>query len=172
MNFDFEESIQLLERTPATLKALLTGLSDHWLEAGEGENTWTPVQVAEHLVMTEKTNWIPRMQTILRQDGSNFPPFDRFAHLQGPERPLGEILSEFQALRTQSIATLRSSVDPARHLRLEGYHPALGTVKLRELLATWTVHDLTHLAQIVRVLAKRYSDDVGPWKAYLGVLKG
>lgn len=173
MNFTLEEAIELLEKTPHTLETLLVGLSEGWVECREGEGTWNALEIIDHLIKGEKTNWIPRLQMML-EDGENhpFPPFDRFAHLdQNLEQSLKEKFTEFKKLREQNLKKLKAWVDPHQHLDLTGIHPAFGTVKVRELISTWVVHDLTHMAQIVRVMAKRYQTDVGPWEEYLGILK-
>jgi uncharacterized damage-inducible protein DinB len=172
MNFNLNDTIEILERTPRVLEALLTGLSDGWLNSREGEETWNPAEVVEHLIEGEKTNWIPRLEMILRE-GENrpFPEFDRFAHLKREKRSLEEMLAEFRQLRQENIQKIRNLVRSEADEERTGIHPAFGTVRLRELLATWMVHDLTHLSQILRVMAKRYREDVGPWIEYLGILK-
>lgn len=172
MQFNLEEAIEILERTPKTLDCLLSGLSDGWLQCREGQGTWNPSEVVGHLIEGEKTNWVPRMEVIL-DGGENkaFPPFDRQAHLmEGTEKTIEQQLLEFQTLRKENISKLTSLVNTETSLDLTGLHPEFGEVKLRELLSTWVVHDLTHIAQIVRVMAERYRVDVGPWSAYLGIL--
>jgi len=173
MNFNLLEAIEVLERTPKSLEAFLSGLSESWLQCNEGEGTWNATEVVEHLIEAEKTNWIPRLETILKHgENKPFPDFDRFSHLK--EKPQGTIkdkLMEFKTLRNENIAKLRSLVQLEAEFELTGIHPAFGAVKLRELISTWVVHDLTHIAQIVRVMAKRYSKDVGPWVEYLSILK-
>ncbi|USG68102.1 DinB family protein [Brevibacillus ruminantium] len=172
MNFQLAEAVEVLERTPQSLESLLSGLSEGWLHCNEGEGTWTVTEVIDHLIESEKTNWIPRLEMIL-QDGERtpFPPFDRFSHLKEPsETSIEQKLLSFQTLRSENISKLKELVQPELHLELTGTHPAFGVVKLSELLATWVVHDLTHMAQIVRVMAVRYRTDVGPWKEYLGIL--
>ncbi|WKA55642.1 DinB family protein [Planococcus shixiaomingii] len=173
MNFNVEEAIEILERTPQTLNALLSGLSHVWLESNEGEGTWNPSQVIGHLIEGEKNDWIPRMEMILHEgERRPFPPFDRFAHLiESPERTIEEKLFEFQTLRQKSLDKLKNLIDSDTNFEQTGLHPDFGPVKLRELLSTWVVHDFTHINQIARTMAERYSEDVGPWKAYLGVLK-
>ncbi|MCR2822268.1 DinB family protein [Lederbergia panacisoli] len=173
MNFNINEAIEVLERTPATLEYFFSGLSNGWLECNEGEGTWSAMEVIGHLVEGEKTNWIPRLEFILQEGGGEpFPPFDRFAHLHDIEEKLiEEKMLEFKTIRTQNIEKLKKLVEPDLHLELTGSHPEFGVVKVKELISTWVAHDLTHIAQIVRVMAKRYKDDVGPWKAYLGILK-
>jgi hypothetical protein len=172
LNFNMKEAIEVLERTPKTLEYFLAGLSEHWLECNEGDGTWNPSQVVDHLIEGEKQNWIPRLEYILQEgDQKPFPPFDRFAHLNHVDRKIEEKLQEFKAIREMNIARLKSLILPEEHFELTGTHPSLGTVKVRELLSTWVVHDLTHITQIVRVMAKRYSADVGNWIEFLGVLK-
>lgn len=172
MNFKWKEAIEVLERTPQTLEYLLSGLSDGWLQCNEGEGTWNVTQVIEHLIEGEKTNWIPRLEFLLREGESKpFPPFDRYAHLnEKPEISFQQKLHDFKTIRALNITRLKELVDPEAHLELTGIHPSFGVVRLRELLSTWVVHDLTHMAQIVRVMAERYRADVGPWKQYLGIL--
>ncbi|TJY39626.1 DinB family protein [Cohnella pontilimi] len=172
MNFKMVEAIEVLERTPQALEYFLSGLSEGWLQGNEGEGTWNVNEVIGHLIEGEKHDWIPRLEIIL-QDGERktFAPFDRNAHLnEKPVRSIEEKLHEFKTLRALNINKLKALVDPEMDLELTGSHPALGTVKLRELLSTWVVHDLTHIVQIVRVMAERYRTDVGPWIQYLGIL--
>lgn len=171
MNFNLEEAISILSRTPQTLASLLAGLSEGWLRCNEGEGTWNADEVVGHLIEGEQSNWIPRLAFILREGESKpFPAFDRFAHLSAAERTTELKLEEFAELRARSIERLRALVatDEAS-LERTGMHPAFGTVKARELVSAWVVHDMTHLAQIVRVMALRYRTDVGPWAAYLGI---
>ena len=172
MNFKLNEAIEVLARTPRTLEYFLIGLSSSWLECNEGEGTWNVAQVIDHLIEGEKNNWIPRLEIILEEGvGKPFPEFDRFAHLQKQthsEWSIEQSLLEFTTIRSENIAKLRKLIDPKVHLELTGIHPAFGVVKVRELLSTWVVHDLTHIRQIVRVMTGRYREDVGPWAAYLG----
>ncbi|MBY0124375.1 DinB family protein [Bacillus sp. S/N-304-OC-R1] len=172
MNFNLNEAIEVLERTPQSLEHFLGGLSDGWLHCNEGEGTWNATEVIEHLIEAEKTNWLPRLETIL-ENGENkpFPSFDRFAHLkEKSEETIEQKLLEFKSIRLQNTTKLKELINPDLHLELTGSHPEFGSVKLRELLSTWVVHDLTHIAQIARVLAERYRKDVGPWKEYLSIL--
>jgi uncharacterized damage-inducible protein DinB len=172
MNFKLDEAVEILERTPNVL-ASLSGLSAAWLTADEGAGTWSPIQVLDHLIEGEKSNWIPRLETILREgDGTPFPPFDRYAHLRNAsEAAFEQKLSEFRALRTKNIARMKELIPTDAQLELTGRHPEFGPVKARELISAWVVHDLTHMAQILRAIAKRYKQDVGPWIAYLSILK-
>ncbi len=173
MTFDIHASIEILSRTPATLEALLNGLSTPWLINNEGENTWSPYDIVGHLIHGEKTDWMPRAKIILSKlEDKTFVPFDRFAQLnEDQEQPIEELLKEFRAIRTENLKELKAlSIDDAQ-LSKTGIHPELGQVRLKELLSTWVVHDLGHISQISRVMAKQYKTEVGPWKAYLGILK-
>jgi len=172
VDLDLAHALPVLARTPAVLRTWLTGLPRAWLEGTEGPDTFSPMEVLGHLIQGERTDWIPRARRILDHGTAvPFDPFERFAHrrlLAG--RELGELLDEFAALRAGNLATLRAwELDEAR-LGLLGRHPDLGEVTLRQLLATWVAHDLGHLAQIARVMAKQYTDAVGPWYEYLPVL--
>ncbi len=172
MNFDLEESIQLLRKTPAVLNLFLSGLNEKWIHAHEGVGTWSAFDIVGHLIHGEKTDWIPRMQIILKQ-GKNrtFVPFDRFAQKNDSlGKSLNELLAEFELLRTKNLETLNSANLSTHALQLTGVHPDLGEVTLQQLLSTWVAHDLGHIAQICRVMAKYYARDVGPWSAYLGIL--
>lgn len=172
MNFELNEAIEILERTPKTLEYFLSGLSINWLQCNEGEDTWNPSQVVDHLIEGDKTDWIPRVEAILLAERDiRFPPYDRFSHLNKPERTIEEKLAEFQTVRVGSLEILRNLINSDSDLELTGIHPEFGEVKLKQLLSTWTVHDLTHIAQMVRVMAKRYKRDVGPWMSYLGILQ-
>ena len=171
MNFNWNEALELLERTPNTLEHLVIGLSDGWLQSNEGENTWTVKEVVDHLVQCEKTNWIPRILSIVEDENLNpFPSFDRFAHLTTPTASIDESIMLLKQLRQENMSLLKN-LQPTIQLSKKGLHPEFGEVTLEQLLSTWVVHDLTHISQIVRVMAKRYSNDVGPWQAYLSILK-
>ena len=172
MKFDLEQSIEILERTPEVLRALLQNLSPAWTLANEGPETWSPYDVVGHLIVGEKTDWMPRLQVILSgQTNKNFPAFDRFAQFQVERKTLPELLEEFAALRKENVEKLRAKQITTHQLGWTGTHPAFGTVTLAQLLATWVAHDLNHLAQISRVMAKQYREEVGPWIEYLRVLK-
>lgn len=170
--FALAEAIALLDRTPESLRALLVGLDDPWLHADEGPDTFSAWENVAHLVHGERADWIPRASIILAQGAERrFTPFDRVAHRrESAGKTIGALLDEFTQLRSANLATLRGWKLTVAQLALTGEHPAFGTVTLRQLLATWAVHDLGHLAQIARVMAKRYRDEVGPWRAYLPVL--
>ncbi|KHF39960.1 DinB family protein [Halalkalibacter okhensis] len=175
MNFTYNEALQLLERTPKALEYFLSGLSDGWINSNEGEGTWSVSQVIDHLIEAEKYNWIPRLAFILQEKETKpFPEFDRFSHLHlknGSERTIEQRILEFISIRNESLEKLKLLITPDIHLELTGLHPSLGVVKVRELLSTWVVHDLTHSTQIMRIMAKRYTLDVGPWKEYVSILK-
>jgi hypothetical protein len=172
VEFDLRVAIPVLERTPATLRTLLEGLPAAWTDANEGPDTWSPFDVVGHLIHGERTDWIPRARMILEEGRSRaFEPFDRFAQFRDSEgKTLDELLDEFARLRAQSLATLQAWQLGDAELALEGEHPVFGAVTLRQLLATWTAHDVSHLAQISRVMAKQYRDAVGPWRAYLPIM--
>ncbi|QHZ48862.1 MULTISPECIES: DinB family protein [Bacillus] len=172
MNFQLDEAIEILERTPETLSQLLTRLSREWISSDEGEGTWNAFDVVGHLIEGEKNNWIPRIEMILTKgETETFPPFDRVGQMQqNAGKTIEQLLGEFAALRRENLKTLRQLVDSETDFEQTGVHPEFGIVKLREQLSTWVAHDLTHISQIARVLAKRYQDDVGPWKAYLRIL--
>ena len=172
MEPNLSEISAILSRTPATLRALLKNLPEPWLLANEGEGTFSPRDVLGHLIHGEKTDWVPRLRLILASgEAQPFVPFDRFGFREAIQNvSTGALLAEFDSLRASNLAHLESFALTADQLSLTGMHPELGRVTLGQLLATWAVHDLNHVGQIVRVMAKRYSDTVGPWKAYLGIL--
>jgi hypothetical protein len=166
------EITAVLSRTPAALRALLEGLPEAWVEADEGEGTFSPRDVVGHLIHGEKTDWVPRLRIILEAgEGRPFVPFDRFGFRDAIRGvPTTALLAELESLRTANLAFLAGlSLTPGQ-LALKGRHPELGTVTLGQLLATWAVHDLNHVSQVVRVMSRRYAEAVGPWKAYLGIL--
>jgi DinB superfamily len=172
MGFDLERGVDVLRRTPDTLSALLRGLDDSWIRGTEGPDTFSPFDVVGHLIDGEETDWIPRARIIL-SGGSNrrFEPYDRFRHkARNANRTLVSLLDEFAELRAANLALLRSWQLGEPALDLPGEHPSLGAVTLRELLSAWVVHDLGHVAQVARVMAKQYRDDVGPWTPFLPVL--
>jgi len=174
MSIDFlEECLPILTRTPATLDTLLRDLPDGWTSATEGPGTWSPYIVVGHLIHCEKTDWMPRLQIILEHGPDRpFDPFDREAQLRDSRgQSLSTLLDEFGTLRRDNLARLRALNLDHDQLELKGTHPALGPVTLRQLLATWTAHDLGHILQVSRVMAKRYREEVGPWAQYLSVMK-
>jgi hypothetical protein len=166
------EVTAVLSRTPGTLRALLQGLPGPWVEADEGEGTFSPRDVLGHLIHGEKTDWVPRIRLILEAgEAEPFVPFDRFGFRDRiRDASTIALLDDLSSLRASNLAFLSGlSLSPAQ-LSLRGRHPELGPVTLGQLLATWAVHDLNHVGQIVRVMSKRYGETVGPWKAYLGIL--
>lgn len=172
MNFDLHNGIAVLERTPEVLEALLSGLPEAWTAGNEGADTWSPFDVVGHLIDGELTDWMDRLRVILKQGPDRrFEPFDRFRHIsRNKRRLLGDLLAEFRQLREKNLGELRALDLTDAQLQLTGEHPAFGSVTLEQLLATWVAHDLGHVAQITRVMAKQYREAVGPWEAYLPVL--
>jgi uncharacterized damage-inducible protein DinB len=172
MEFDLEEAMAALTRTPAALKAMLSGLPRNWTENNEGPETWSAYDVIGHLIHGERVDWIARAKIILEHGEAHpFDPFDRFAQFEESEgKTLGELLEEFAALRERNLETLREMKISAGDFEKTGQHPALGRVTLKELLATWVTHDLDHIAQIARTMAKQYMTEVGPWQAYISIL--
>jgi len=173
MTFDVAVCLNVLERTPGTLRALLSDLPDELVSGNEGAKTWSPYDVVGHLIHGERTDWIPRIEVILSAtEGRRFVPFDRFAQFrESGGRTLDVLLDEFAGLRASNLARLRALDLSDTQLDRTATHPELGTVTLRELLATWTVHDLDHIVQIARVMARQFADQVGPWRAYLRVVR-
>lgn len=173
MRFDLVHATDLLSRTPATLESMLGNLPAEWVSANEGEQTWAPFDVLGHLIHGERTDWLPRARLILQSGESEaFEPFDRFAQFEASKgKSLGELLDTFAELRSGNVRALDGLNITAEDLDRRGRHPELGVVTLGELLATWVVHDLDHIAQVARTMAKQYREAVGPWQAYLSVLK-
>jgi hypothetical protein len=165
MNFNLTKSIEILERTPDVLKTLLSGLSDDWVMVNEGGETWSAYDVIGHLIHGEKTDWIERIEkTLGENEDKKFKSFDRFAQFtESKGKTLQQLLTEFAELRRKNLVTLKSKNITVDKLQLKGVHPKFGEVTLEQLLSTWTVHDLTHIAQITRVMAKQYKENVGPW---------
>lgn len=172
MDFSLDAGLEVLTRTPAALRSLLAGVSTSWSGGNEGPDTWSPQEIVGHLIHGEETDWIPRAKIILSDGESRaFEPFDRFA--QGrrfADWSLEQLLDRFSELRADNLTRLRGWHLTPQQLALRGRHPELGVVTLSQLLATWVVHDLGHVAQISRVMAKQYAAAVGPWTAYLPVL--
>ncbi len=171
MTFNLEKAIPILERTPRVLKTLLQNLPPEWTHVNEGGETWSAFDVVGHLIHGEKTDWVPRMEIILSQSGKPFEPFDRFAQFEASKgKSLEELLMEFEQIRTQNLQILKSKNLTLSDLEKTGMHSALGPATLAQLLSTWVAHDLNHLAQISRVMAKQYQEEVGSWVKYLGIL--
>ena len=165
MKYSFESSCQILERTPQVLRSLLSGLSDEWVMNNEGPETFSPFDVLGHLIHGEKTDWRERVNMILEFGTSkSFVPFDRFAQYQeSGGKTVNELLDEFERLRNLNMQWFTSLKLSETDLDKMGVHPVLGMVTLRQLLSTWVIHDLTHIAQITRVMAKQYKQEMGPW---------
>jgi hypothetical protein len=172
MKLDIDSAIEILERTPRTVRALVSGLSERWTAVNEGPETFSVFDVVGHLVDGEETDWIPRAAIVLEKgEEGTFEPYDRFRHYKRNKgRSLASLIDEFESLRAQNIEKLRGwQVDDSK-LERRSNHPALGPVTLSQLLAAWVVHDLGHIAQISRVMAKQYRDEIGPWIDYLPVV--
>ena len=172
MKFDLDQAISVLERTPAVLSELLMGLDEAWTSPNEGPDTWSPFDVVGHLLHGEATDWMPRIKLILSDaQDKTFKPFDRFAQKESSKgKTLNDLLTAFSDYRTKNLAELKSLNLTERDLERTGVHPALGPVVLHQVLATWVAHDLGHIVQVSRVMAKQYTDQVGPWTQYLKVL--
>jgi DinB family protein len=171
MDFDLELSLDVLRRTPASLGALLEGVAEPWARGTEGPETFSPFDVVGHLIDGEETDWVPRARLILARGNARFDPYDRFRHkARNAGRSLASLLEEFARLRAANIDVVRAWRLAPADLDLPGQHPMLGGVTLRQLLAAWVVHDLGHVAQAARVMAKQYKDAVGPWVPFMPVL--
>ena len=173
MEHNLDTTIAFLSRTPTALNALLRDLPETWVSHNEGGNSWSAFDIVGHLVHADRTNWMPRAQSILQHGESQaFPSFDRVGQIQASHgKTLGQLLDEFASVRAECLNELRSLKLSPENLQRRGLHPALGQVTLSELLATWAVHDLTHLHQISRVMAHQYREIVGPFRKFLGVLQ-
>ena len=171
MEFDLDQSIDVLRRTPGALREMLLGLAEPWVRGTEGPETFSPFDVVGHLIDGEETDWVPRARLILARGEARFEPYDRFRHkARNAGRSLESLLDEFARLRAANLDLLRSWRLTPADLDLRGEHPTLGRVTLRQLLAAWVVHDLGHVAQAARVMAKQYKDAVGPWVPFMPVL--
>jgi len=173
MAFQLELAREILGCTPGVLRALLKDLSESWARSNEGGDTWSAYDVVGHLIHGERTDWIPRARMILTEGEAHpFESFDRFAMFQESQgKPLNELLDTFETERAICLSILQSFRISASDLKKTGIHPELGVVTLEQLLATWVVHDLSHIAQIAEVMARQYREEVGPWKAYLPVVQ-
>jgi hypothetical protein len=170
--FNLNDAVAVLERTPAGPAALLSGLPETWIRSTEGEGTWSPYDVIGHLIHGERTDWIPRARHILASEARAFESFDRTAQFTVSEaKGLGDLLATFADLRRENVAALVEMNLTDADLERKGLHPELGDVTLGQLLATWVVHDLDHVAQIARTMAKVYGEATGPWTAYLSILR-
>jgi hypothetical protein len=171
--FNLDETIAVLTRTPASLDALLRGLPARWVRSNEGKDTWSAFDIVGHLIVGERTDWMPRVRIILESgEARPFDPFDRFAQSkESQDKSLEQLLDDFARLRRENLAALQALNLRSEDMSRRGRHPALGVVTLQQLLATWAVHDLTHVHQLSRMMAHQYRDAVGPWSEYLGVLQ-
>jgi uncharacterized damage-inducible protein DinB len=172
MEFQLDQAREILRRTPATLNSLLRDLPEEWALSTEGPESWSPFDVVGHLIHAEEADWIPRARVILEHGESRtFEPFDRHAMFEKSRgKSLGELLDRFERLRAESLKELEGMNLTPEALAKRGAHPDLGAVTLSQLLSTWVVHDLGHVGQVVRVMAKQYGEAVGAWRAYLSVL--
>ena len=167
-----EEAIAILERTPESLKAMLNGLADSWVRVTEGEKGWSAYDVIGHLIHGEHTDWIPRVRHIMAGKKEPFQRFNRTAQFEeSKDKSLTELLATFSALRNENIEILKGMNLTDADLQRKGLHPDLGEVNLAQLIATWVVHDLDHVAQIARTMAKAYGPATGPWNVYLSILR-
>ncbi len=173
MQNSIEHTIQILERTPHTLHALLHNLNEEWTQKNEGGETWSPYDVIGHLIHCDEENWIPRIQIVLSDSVvRKFEPLDRFAQLEKSKgKTTNQLLDEFIKIRFLSITKLRTLNITNEQLAKTAIHPEFGSVNLSQLISTWAVHDLDHISQIARVMAKHYKEDVGPWIQYMRILK-
>ena len=173
MQFDLNKSIEILERTPTVLTDLLNGVSEDWTMNNEGEETWSAYDIIGHLIHGEHTDWMGRLNIILSESGDKkFIPFDRTAMFKESEgKSLSQLLEEFKKLREKNLQKLKALNLSNADLNKTAIHPAFGEVTLSQLLSTWTIHDLTHIAQISRVMAKQYKDAIGPWVEYFRLLQ-
>jgi hypothetical protein len=172
MNYNVKQSIEILERTPSVFRTLLEGLDDEWISGNEGPDTFSPYDVLGHLIHGEKTDWRPRVLILLEHGTSRpFDPYDRFAQYEESKgKTLDKLLEEFEELRAGNITWLSTLSINEEDLDRKGMHPVLGEVTLRNLLSTWVIHDLSHIAQTSRVMAKQYKSEMGPWVEFFRIM--
>jgi len=172
MNYSIDKSLEILDRTPRILETYLGDLSDEWIFCNEGDETWNAFDIVGHLIHGEKTDWIPRLKIILDDsENKTFKPYDRFAQFnESKGKSIRQLLEEFSKLREQNIEFLKSLNISETDFNKKAIHPSLGEVTLKNLLATWVAHDLGHISQVSRVMAKQYKDEVGPWIEYISIL--
>jgi len=172
MQYSLERSYEILDRTPAVLNALLSGLPDYWVMPNEGPETFSPYDVVGHFIHGEKTDWVVRAKMILQfGNRQTFEKYDRFAQYEESKgKSLQQLLDEFAAIRKENMIWFKALNLTEQHLDNKGMHPVLGEVTLRNLLSTWVIHDLTHIAQVTRVMAKQYKEEMGPWRQYFRIL--
>ncbi len=173
MEYSVQRTVEILSNTPDVLKMMLRGLSQEWSENNYGADTWSAFDIVGHLIHGERTDWIPRMRIVLEHGESQpFEPFDRFAQVKDSQgKKISDLLAEFGRLRAENIESLLAMNLSEKQLNSRGLHPALGGVKLRELLSAWVVHDLNHISQMAKAMAFQLENEVGPWKAYLSILR-
>lgn len=172
MHFNLQKSISILERTPSVIRHLLTGLDDEWTTNNEGLETWSPYDVIGHLVHGEHNDWIPRIKITMNNNGGKYVPFNRTAMFEESKgKTLEQLLDEFEAARKHNLKELKQLNVTEPDLKKTAVHPTFGMVTLSQLLSTWVAHDLSHIVQISRTMAKQYKEEVGPWKEYLSVMK-
>ncbi|HTF03485.1 MAG TPA: DinB family protein [Bacteroidia bacterium] len=173
MQYKLSEAVEILGRTPAVIDALVRNLPAVWSEKNEGGDTWSVYDVVGHLIHGETTDWVNRMEIILAQgEDRKFPTFERFAMFEESKgKTLNQLVDEFAAVRKKNIEILLAKNLTETQLDLKGIHPKFGEVTLRQLLSTWVAHDMGHLAQMARVIAKQYKEEVGPWVEYLRILQ-
>ncbi len=171
MQFSIDNSLDILERTPVVLKTLLRGLDEEWITANEGADTWSPYDVVGHLIYGERTDWMPRIKIILNESpDKRFVSFDRFAQFrESKDKSLAQLLHEFEMLRQENLSILKTIPFSEGLLKKKGIHPEFGEVTLQQLLATWVVHDLAHICQVTRTMAKQYKEEIGPWAKYFSI---
>jgi len=171
-SFNVKAAVEVLERTPTVVRAMLDGLSDEWTSGGS-EESWAPFDIVGHLIHGEVTDWIPRAKIILAQgEDRTFEPFDRYAQFElSKGKTLADLLDEFGLERRKSVNELKSMQLTDDLLKLKGIHPEFGDVAMSELIAAWVAHDMTHIRQIAQFIAKKYTNEVGPWKEYLSILQ-
>ena len=174
MDFQIEHAVEILNKTPHVLDLMLRDLPQEWTHRNEGEDTWSAFDILGHLIHGEETDWVPRARCILEfGEDKTFEPFDRFAQMEKSKgKSLDEQLDTFKRLRAENLQVLSDLEITPSLLRLTGKHPEFGVVTMSELLSTWVVHDLSHVAQIARVMSRQYKETTGPWKAYLPILGG
>ena len=173
MQLKLSEATQILRRAPATITTMIEGVPEGWLKATEGAGTWSCYDIVGHLIHGELTDWIPRVRIILEHgEARAFEPFDRCAQFREDQtRPISALLDQFTFLRAENLTVLEGLRLTSEDLSRTGTHPELGTVSLGQLISSWVVHDLSHISQIARVTAKQYVHEVGPWRAYMAMLK-
>ncbi len=173
MEYRLDDALPVLRSTPGTLRALLADLPTTWIRATEGPGTWSPYDVVGHLIHGERADWVPRVEHILRHgDTVAFPPFDREAMFrESADASLAELLDAFARLRGENLTRLASLNLTDADLSRRGRHPEFGPVTMGQHLATWVAHDLGHVGQVVRVMARQYTEAVGPWRKYLSLIR-